>query len=282
MIGEAGGGMVNMGNVWDRTTAFLGEHLSAILPVVLLAIFVPSAVQASIAPLAAHSDTARLSVNGASLLLSILSLWGQLGIVAWAIDPAGGRGGATRVASRRLVPMIGVALLLLLGALLLIVPIPVVLALSGYDLQAAMNGQQSAVPPDAAGFVLLYGVALLIVFLFLGSRLALVTPLVVAERRGAGVFARSYALTRGIAWKIIGVLVLLLIVATVSVLAARTVFGSILQLIAGGDGDVTVATLLTAMIVSAVSTVFTVLACAFTAKLYLAARAARQTIVPPA
>jgi hypothetical protein len=274
--------MVNMGNVWDRTTAFLGEHLSAILPVVVLAIFLPSAIQASIAPLALHSDTARLSVNGASLLFSLISLWGQLAIVAWAIDPAGGGAVASRVASRRLLPMIAVALLLLIGALLLIAPIPVVLGLSGYDLQAAMNGQQGEVPPNAAGFVVLYALVLLPVFLLLGSRLALVTPLVVAERRGAGVFARSFALTRGIAWKIIGVLVLLLIVAFVSVLAARTVFGSILQLIAGGDGDVTVATVLTAIIVSTVSTGFTVLATVFTAKLYLAARAARETIVAPA
>jgi hypothetical protein len=269
--------MVTMGNVWDRTTAFLSEHLSAILPVALLAILLPSAVQSIIAPLATQSEIARLTVNGASLLLSILSLWGQLAIVAWALYPAGGRG-ATRVASRRLLPMIGVALLLLFGVLLLIAPIPVVLGLSGYDLQAAMNGQQGEVPPNAAGFVVLYTLALLPIFLFLGSRLALVTPLVVAERRGAGVIARSFALTRGIAWKIIGVLVLLLIVAMVSMLAARTVFGSILQLIAGGEGDITIATVLTAMIVSLVGTVFTVLADAFTAKLYLAARAARGPI----
>lgn len=274
--------MVKMGTVWDRTTEFLGEHLSAVLPIALLAIFLPAAVQTSIEPLARHSDTAKLTVNAASLLFSVLSLWGQLAIVALVLDPAAARGGATRIATGRLLPMICVAVLLLLGALLLILPIPIVLGVSGYDLRAAMNGQAAAVPPNAAGFIVLYSLVLLPAFLFLTARLALVTPLVVAERLGTRVFARSFALTRGIAWKIIGVVVLLAIVAIVSVLAVRTVFGSILQLIAGGDGDVTIATVLTAVLVSVVSTGFTVLATAFTAKLYLAARTARETIASPA
>ncbi len=80
-------------------------------------------------------------------------------------------------------------------------------------------------------------------------------------------------------WKIIGMLILYGIVAGVAILATRTVFGSVLRLVLGGDGLVTTASVLTALIGAVVQTVFVVLAAAFTAKLYLAVRDARGAIV---
>ena len=118
--------------------------------------------------------------------------------------------------------------------------------------------------------------------IWFSARLALVIPTMVMERRGLGVFVRSFKLTRPIQWKILGVLILYVIVLFVSYLAAKLVFGSIFGLIAGGDGAVTVATVLTSILVSVVLTGFSVLATAFTAKLYLAVRDARGAIVESA
>ena len=36
--------MISMGSVWDRTAEFLSDHLGTILPIALLAIFVPAVV----------------------------------------------------------------------------------------------------------------------------------------------------------------------------------------------------------------------------------------------
>lgn len=271
--------MVNMGTVWDRATEFLSDNLSAVVPLALFAIFLPMSIQANLDPLAKAGGPAAVAIQIISLILSVVSLWGQIAIIALAIDPAAGRAPAILAANKRLLPVIGVALLMLLGALLLAAPIPIAMGMAGFDFQAAMAGGQPDMPSGTAGFVAVYGIALVIVLIALAARLALVNPAIICERRGVGVIRRSFVLTRGIAWKVVGVIILFAIVAIVAVLAAQTVFGSILQLIAGGEGDVSVATVLTSILVGAVTTGFTVLATAFTAKLYLAVRDAREAIV---
>lgn len=274
--------MVKMGNVWDRTTEFLGENLSGVLVVALVAILLPTALSSIVQPLGVAGGPIRLASQMLSIGLSILSLWGQLAIIALALDPAAGGHAARRIATRRLLPSIGVALVMLVGVVALGMPILVALVGAGFDMQAAMNGGNPPIPPGAATFVVFYALAMAAVILWLAARLSLVYPVLVAERRGLGTLARSFGLTRGIALKIIGLVLLFGIVATVAVMAAQTVFGSILQLLVGGDGPITPASVLTALIVAVVTTIFTVLAAAFTAKLYLAAHPAREATVAPA
>lgn len=276
---------VTMGNVWDRATEFLSDTSSAVVRIALLGIFLPTAVSAIITPLGAQSagagTVATVAVPLISLVLNLVALWGQLAIAALAIDPSAGRQAAIERATQRILPMIGVSLLLLLGFTLLVLPIPIVLAAAGYDLVAAMSGVQVEVPMGAASVVALYVLVLIPVLLFIAARMALLTPVIVAERLGIGAIRRSFDLTRGLVWKIIGVMLLYGIVVGVASLAANTVFGSILQLIAGGEGAISVATVVTALIVSAVQTGFVVLAAAFVAKLYLMVRDTRGTIVTP-
>lgn len=269
---------VNMGNVWDRATEFVSDNLSAIAPIALLAIFLPATLSASIQPIAAQSATAMLIVQVAGLVLTVVMLWGQLAITALAMGAATNRGAATRLATARFLPLLGLSVLLLIGVLLLIVPIGVVLGIDGYDFDTARHGAQAELSPGASGFVAIYGLILLPLFFFIAARLALLTPVIVQERLGIGAIARSFALTRGITWKIVGVVLLYGIVFGVAMLAAQFVFGAILQLVAGGEGDISVATVLTAVLVSAVQTAFVVIAGAFAAKLYVAARGAHDAV----
>lgn len=262
--------MVKMGDVWDRATEFLSDNLGPLLPLVLLSIYLPAVVQSNLTPLADTPGPAATIIQLVSLGLSLVMLWGQLAITALAIDPALNRDAATRMATRRLLPAIGIALALLAVVLLLCLPIVAALAVAGFDFQAAATGGSAEMPAGASIFVGLYSVVLVVAALWLGARMVLINPVIMGERRGIRSIARSFALTRGITWKIIGVMILFAVVAIVAVLAAKTVFGSILQLIAGGDGSFTVASVVTSVLVGLVSTAFTVLAAAFTAKLYLA------------
>ncbi|MEG3123695.1 hypothetical protein [Sphingomonas sp. GB1N7] len=271
---------VNMGNVWDRATEFLSDQISAILPIAVLAMVLPSTVSAIIAPLGAAGGLAALPINLLSLALTLVTVWAQLAIVALALDRIAGRGMAMQVAFRRLLPFIGIMAVLLVAFVIVMLPIPFVLAGYGMDIQAAMaSGAQVNIPPAAAGIISIYTIVLVPVLIFVGARLALLTPVVVYERRGLGSIGRSFALTRGLVWKIIGMLILYAIVAGVAILATRTVFGSVLRLALGGEGLITPAGVLTALIVAIVQAVFVLLACAFTAKLYLAVRDARGAIV---
>lgn len=274
--------MVSMGTIWDRATEFLSDNLAAIFPLALCAIFIPSAISQSIEPLGALGATATVSIKLASICLSLVSLWGKVAIMALALDAAAGRGSAIATANRRLLPIIGVTLAIGAAVIALMIPVVIALAAAGFDFQAAMTSAEPAVPPSVAGFLLLYMPLASCALIWFSARLALVVPTMIMERRGLGVFARSFKLTRPVQWRILGVLLLYLIVSAVSVIAAKLVFGSVLGLIAGGDGPVTVATVLTSILVSIVVTGFSVLAAAFTAKLYLAVRDARGAIVESA
>lgn len=274
--------MVSMGTVWDRATEFLSDNISAIFLLVLLTIFVPAAISQSIAPLGVLSATAAFEVQVVSLVLSLVSLWGKIVIIALALDAAAGRESAIATANRRMLPILGILLLVGVGVVALMLPFAIALLLSGVDLKAAMTSGKPEIPPGLEGFLFLYLLIFCVALLWLSARLVLTTPIMIMERRGMGVFLRSFKLTRRFQWKVVGVLILYGIVSVVSFLAAKLVFGSILGLIAGGDGPVTVATVLTSILVSVVLTAFSVLAAAFTGKLYLAARDAREAIVESA
>lgn len=269
--------MISMGTVWDRTAEFLSDNLGTILPIAIAAIFVPSAVSGSLSGLgqgAAPGLAAGLGL--VSLLLAIVTFWGQLAITALALDPPLGRGAVT-AATRRLPAGLLVMILLLIAALLLAIPVGVILALNGVDFSAATPDAMPQVPPGAALWVVLYALVLLPVMLWLAARLAVVLPALVGERLAVAAIPRSWRLTRGAALKIVGVLILYAVVATVASLAATTAFGAVFTLIAGrGEDGLSIATVLTGIVGGAISTAFTVLGTAFAAKLFLALRAAKE------
>ena len=277
--GEDATNMVSMGTVWDRTTEFLSDNVSAIFPIAFLAIYLPGVVSSSLEPLTVRPGATAVTVQILSLVLALVGAWGQLAITALVLDPGGGRGVATALAGRRFLPLIGLLLILFAGLFVLMLPVPVALSLSGFDFQAAMAGGNAALPAGVGGFLSIYVLLLTVALLWLGARLALITPIVLKEGSGLTALRRSFTLTRPITWRILGVIVLYVVVFGVSVLAAKLVFGSIFRLIAGGDGPVTVGSVMTAILVGIVVTAFSVLASAFTGRLYLAARDAREAIV---
>lgn len=261
--------MVKMGTVWDRTVEFLADHLTALLPTAIFAIFVPISLSGSLEPVRESAAPAvQMGLAAATLVLVVVQVWGQLAITALALDPAiGGRSSA--IATRRLLLVLVVSLLLLLMLMVLMAPIGVALVASGVDLaQLQLGNNPPNVPPGTALFIALYAVALLIVCLVAAARLAPLTPVLVAERRWLSGIGRAVRLTRGLTLRLIGVILLYLVVATVAGMAARTVFGSLLRLATDGDGPLTIAGVVTAVIVGAVQTGFAVLATVFVAKLY--------------
>ncbi|GAA0734378.1 glycerophosphoryl diester phosphodiesterase membrane domain-containing protein [Sphingomonas japonica] len=269
---KTGGARVSIGTVWDRTTAFVADHLAAIVPIALLTIFVPSSLGGALESVATPTHLAWV-VSLAGLALMIVSLLGQLALTALVLDPAAGMGAIGRGLAR-LLPAFGVFLVVLLGMLALALPIVGIAFVYGAVLPsdpAAMS--MSGMPEGAAGPILLYAIALIAVVMWVTARLFVATPAIVAERRGLSALKRSFQLTRGTTWKLIGVILLYGIVVLVATLAAQSLFGAIFALTAGsGDGgELSLAKVLTAVVVSLVTTAFTVLQAVFVAQFYIAA-----------
>jgi hypothetical protein len=266
--------MVKMGTVWDRAAEFLTDNLPNILPIALLAFFVPLSIQGSFAPVIEEASFAlALVLQLISLAFAILSLWGSLTLAAMVIGTEGDPGS---VGMRRLGPALLVWVVVLILSCLLFVPAALALGASGADLQAMARGVRPDLPAAIAWPLVLYCLAALLVLLWLYARLMLVSPVIVAERTLFGAIARSWTLTRRVVWQIIGVTLLFVMVSVVAGLAAKTVFGSIFQLVAGAGGGLSLSGVLTSVTVAAVQTAFTVIPPVFTAKLYLALTAAER------
>lgn len=262
--------MTSMGSVWDRTTEFLGDNLGRVLPIAIFAIFVPAVISGSLTELQPGATPGlKLGIGIGSLLLALVAFWGQLAVTALALDAADGRG-ATAAATRRLPAAILVMVAAFAAGLLAVIPIGVVLAAYGVDLMAMSGGSMPALPPGAALPLGLYLLALVPVMLWIASRLAVLLPVIVGEARGLGAIPRSWRLTRGVALRIAGVIILYAIVSMVAGAAAQVGVGTIFKLLIGSQPGISIASVLTSIIVAAVSTAFTVLATVFAAKLFVA------------
>lgn len=269
--------MISMTAVWDRTTAFIGANIATLLPIAAVGILLPLVVQAIAAPFAADSSDAAVLVSLVALVMSVGALWGQITIIAFVLDPAAGFTAAVGHGRLRVGPAIGVYLVAAVGLLALLVPLVVLIAVAGVDLRSG-SAAALASSPAAGGSIAVVALVTASALIWLSIRLILISPIIVMERRGLGSLARSFALTRGIAWKIAGVLILFGIVTLVVVLAVQLVSGSIFRLIFPDDAMVA-ASVATAIVSAVPSTILSVIAAVFTTKLYLAIRDAREAIV---
>ena len=263
--------MVEMEQVWDRTAAFLRARRAVLVPLALSAMFVPGVIGGLAEAAAAHNDAASGGVwMPVRLVAGLLMLWAELAILAMAAGLESPRA-ALRQAGLRLPVVIGFVVLLTVLLLLLAMPAVGILLAYGFDFVAAAAGESVQPSVVATAWIALYALMLIPLLLWVAARLSLVTPVILQERRGLGALGRTFALTRGLAAKIIGVLLLYGIVSTVLTAAARFAGGTIFAVIFGSDDGLGVASVLTLLLTTLVETALAVLLWVFTGKLYLAA-----------
>ena len=271
--------MVKMSIVWDRTAEFLSDNIAAVLPIALLAFFVPASIEGNFAAAMTRAgEWLKIVLYVLQLVFALVSLWGSLVITAMALDIATERS-AANIATRRLIPALVVSIVMIVVASALVLPVPGILAFNGYDMAAMARGENVNMSMSVAGFIVLYLLTLTLLLLWVIARLIVATPVVVRESRVLSALGESWRLTRGSALRIVGVIILFAIVSWVAALAAKTVFGSIFALVAGNGDGVTLSSVMTSIVVAAVQSAFMVIPPVFTAKLYLALTAAgfRQT-----
>lgn len=268
--------MVNMGNVWDRTTEFLSDNLGAILPVALVALVLPAAVAQVLA--GALPQIGVVPVYIAAVVVTLPALWGQLFVIRLALDPDAGRASALGGASRAFLPALLAMLLLFVLWIVLCAPVAIAFALSGVDITALQAGSSTAFATMSGGaalFIFLYGLVLAAFIIFVSVRLAMLYPVVATEGGVIGAVRRAFALSRGMFWRILGVMVLFGLVYWVASLAVGMVFGLLFKFIAPGAGPFGVGAIVVGLLQGLVQAAYTLLISAFTAKLYNAVTAAR-------
>ena len=267
--------MVTMSAIWDRTAEVLRGRGSMLAGIAALLLFLPAVIQAAVSAYAGGTPAALGLAGLVGIVVVLMAVWGNLALVAAAGDPPINRQAALAVGGRRLAPTIG--LTLLVGLAVVLVAVPGIAMLAG-GAGASASRLTTLTVDDAAAFavggspgLILAGSLYLFLFglavFWLGARLALSLPVLVNERRGLHSIARSFELTRGLAWRIVGVILLFLILLLVALSAAQLVLTVLARLLLGAGGIPT-AQFVGAVAGAAVTAGATVVSSTFVAQLY--------------
>lgn len=223
---------LSISKAWDEARAVLARDGGLIVPVALVFFALPNILFQTLAipaDFVAKAQTGALTRAdfGAwiywSIPVALLNTIGVLAISALALQRGLSVGEALGGGARRLPA--------LLGAWFLAIIVPSLVG--GFAI-----GLAAVVSP---GLAVLLNFAFVLVFIVLLVRLSLVSsPVAVAERGGpVALLKRSWVLTRGQFWRLLGLLLLFGILFGVISIAANAVVGIVIFLASGGEMSAT-------------------------------------------
>lgn len=240
-------------DAWNETAAFVAREGRLIFPIGFLMLSLPGAVLQILMP--PPPAPGELPEGGLWLayipVMIVISLIGTLAITLLALRGGTSVGEALAHGARRVGPVILALLLVGLASGLASLPIMML-----FGLLAINSGN-----PALAGLAIL---VMLPLALALWARLSMVTPVAAAEQAGPiAMLQRSWQITRGHFWKLLGLMVLLAIVAIAISIAVGAIGGLLIALVAGmpepGSLSFYLLLILSALVQAVLSTVLAVL-----------------------
>ncbi|TVV75041.1 hypothetical protein [Sphingomonas solaris] len=209
---------ISISAAWEEANALARREAGLLAPVALALIVLPTVLMDQLRPVATAGAAATgvdpgVLANPVSLLAT---LFASLVISLLALGRGISVGEAFRAAARRLAVAVGASVLLGLGFAMLALP-AMPLLVGGEAAVQKLN-------PALALLLLLYCIAVMIALLFMLVRLLLLNTVAAAEPLGViATVRRSWALTQGMFWRLLGVIAAFFaasVVASVAVVAA--------------------------------------------------------------
>lgn len=244
---------LSVGTAWDETSALARREAWRLYPIAFLLLALPAALLRLVAPVTAPG---RVPEAGLWLLfvpiVPVAALIGALAISRLALRPGEGAGAAFAAALKRLLPLLAAALSIAAAVGLLAVAVLLLAAAIAAPLLSALP--------------LLAFLALLV---FCWARLLLLTPAAAVEPLGPGaLIRRSWALSAGNVWRLLGFLLVVAILSLVVLAAAGMVGGIAVRLAAGQPRPGSLAMILTLLFSALLQALVSGLFTAFVARLY--------------
>jgi hypothetical protein len=255
---------------WNETAEFVQREAGLIFPISFLLLALPNALLEAFTP--APAVPGQAPAAGLWLLLVpaliVASLIGNIAISYLALRPGASVGEALRRGARRMLPLLAAGILIAIAFIVLffVFAIIAVMLIPG----AMTAAQQGGAPtPAMVTAVVIVFVAILPVALYFLARLLLVTPIAAAESAGPfGMMGRSWSLTAGFVWKLIGFLLLVGILVGVLTAAIRAVAGILFALVAGPLDPGSTSAWLVIVVMSLVNMVIAAYLPSLTARIY--------------
>jgi hypothetical protein len=250
---------LSVSKAWDDTRGIFARDGSLLTAVALALLVLPQIIVGLVAVPGSGSITpvARL-VWIAAALIGVL---GQIAIVRLALGHTT-VGDAIEHGARRFLPILGSLLILACALALVIIPLMVALLAAG---MVAMPVEGQAPPPSFGALAL----ALALVSLLLSVKFTMIVPVASEERAGPlQILKRSWYLTRGHYWRLLGFLLIVLVTAIVLAIVTQSVGGIVAKLVGGKLAPFTLGSLVLALIQAVVSAALTTLFAVMAARIY--------------
>lgn len=264
---------LSIGKAWDEAKAALQASRRLLVPVALGLVLLPAVIVSMVEPQAA---TGQQPPAGPWMIIAlamvIVMLIGELAIVLLVNGWRGSVGGAIGKAARRTIVFILAALCFLIPMVLLF---SIILAVSGAG--AGDSGQIDWTNFSGLGWLLMLLAFLAVIYFSI--RLMPLLPVVACETLGPITsLKRSFALTSGHFWRLLGFLLLLLIAFVVVAVTIGAVVGALVTLIAGEPGPWSLSLLLIALAGGLVQAGFVLVYSAMLARIYAQLTAPLATV----
>lgn len=254
--------MISMNQIWDDSVAFIRRESALLVPLALATLYVSDVVSTLASGFSTPAEPDVL-VTIAVFSATIWSIIGQLSIVSLVLQPGQSVGEALKHGVSRVGKVLLVALLLGLMVSVVLLPVGVAAVANGFNPQIPdsiqkMPGWVSVLVLASAGLVL-----------WIAVRLALINSLIVDRNPGViDAIKGGFALTSGIASRLLLVAVLYVLILLVLGKAVQFVAGSVFALLGAAIGSVFTGAVLTALVTGVVSAALSLVATVFLATLY--------------
>jgi hypothetical protein len=249
---------------WNETSEFLKRHFGALFTIALAFVAVPNVALEALAPSASTAGQAPEPGLWMVLIpvLIVLNVTASLAMSSLALGRQNVVGEAIAHGFRRVLPMLGAIAILIVGLCLVFIPLVAATGITPTDLNRP--------DPAVAGKLLLVMMLFVALGLFFAVRLLLMTPVGASEPLGpVAIIRRSWNLTAGYFWKLLGFVVLMLILFLVLLLAVTSIFGLLIGALAGPPLPGTTGGFILALVSSLVNAAIVVVTTTFIARIYV-------------
>ena len=246
---------LSISQAWNEAAPFLRRHGGTLFTITFAFAVLPTLLMQVLAP---QTTPGQQPQPGPWLLLLIPVMVGSV-VASLAVSTlAIGRETVVRAALghalRRFLPVFATVLLLVTGFVLVSAP---VLALAGPN------------PADPASFGLGF-LLFALVGVFFWTRFMLLNPVAAAEPLGPiALIRRSWSITRGQFWRLLGFFLLAVLAFVIVSLAALAVFGIVIVLLAGRPEPGSLSSFLTLLLNGALSALFATMLSTMLARIYV-------------
>ena len=252
---------LSINEAWNETAAFVKREARLLFPIAFLLVALPGAVLQLAMPQPAPGEPPEPGLWLLMVPVAVaLGMAGTIALSYLALRSGASVAEALQVGARRFLILLGASLLVGLAAAAVAIPVIIVIG------AAAFAGGSAAA---AAGVAVLGALVALVLLLALWVRLMLMTPVAAVEPGGPiALIRRSWALTSGHFWRLLGFALLALVAAMVAMAAVTAVVGLVILLLAGPAEPNSLSMILLLLVSALLQAVISMLLATMIARIY--------------